>query len=150
MPRTTTTTAARRTADASQRSVAGAGGPLPTDCVKSVVGARKTAQARKYHNTPTEADGLRFDSKREAARYAELKFMLRNGVIRDLEIHPRFPLVVHGQDCGTYVGDFAWIDPETGERVVEDVKSAATRKLPVYRLKRRLIWALYAITVREV
>jgi hypothetical protein len=33
---------------------------------------------------------------------------------------------------------------------LEDVKSAATRALPTYRLKRRLLWALYGLTVQEV
>ncbi|MBS6164089.1 MAG: DUF1064 domain-containing protein, partial [Clostridiales bacterium] len=27
----------------------------------------------KYHNTPVEVDGIRFDSKAEAARYVQLK-----------------------------------------------------------------------------
>ena len=73
----------------------------------------------------------------------------RAGEISGLEIQPRFPLVVNGQDCGSYVGDFAYVTKD-GERVVEDVKSAATRKLPTYRLKRRLVWALYGLTVVEV
>jgi hypothetical protein len=38
----------------------------------------------------------------------------------------------------------------TGERVVEDVKSPATRKLATYRLKVRMVWALYGLRVREV
>src|SRR4051812_37673320 len=29
----------------------------------------------KYHNEPTEVDGIRFASKKEANRYAELKMM---------------------------------------------------------------------------
>jgi hypothetical protein len=39
---------------------------------------------------------------------------------------------------------------EGGGRVVEDVKSPVTRRLPVYRLKRRLLAALYGIVIREV
>ena len=30
----------------------------------------------KYHNTPVEVDGIRFDSKAEAARYVQLKACL--------------------------------------------------------------------------
>jgi hypothetical protein len=108
------------------------------------------AVRRKYGNQPTEVDGHRFDSKKEAARYSLLRSIQASGGIRDLEVHPRFPLVVHGQDCGTYVADFAYVVTQSGERVVEDVKSAATRALPTYRLKRRLLWALYGLTVQEV
>lgn len=104
---------------------------------------------RKFGNVPTEVGGIRFDSKRESERYAVLLLAERAGEISGLEIQPRFPLVVNGQDCGSYVGDFAYVTKD-GERVVEDVKSAATRKLPTYRLKRRLVWALYGLTVVEV
>lgn len=103
---------------------------------------------RKYGNQPVVVDGHRFDSKREAARYSELVTAQRAGLIRDLEVHPRFPLVVHGQDCGAYVADFGFIDAD-GARHVEDVKSPATRKLAVYRFKARLLWALYGLRVEE-
>ena len=36
---------------------------------------------RKYHNTKTVADGIKFDSKLEAERYAQLKILERAGVI---------------------------------------------------------------------
>jgi hypothetical protein len=107
------------------------------------------SKPRKYHNVPTEVDGHRFDSKKEAERYAALVKAERAGEIRDLEIQPRFPLIVHQENCGAYVGDFSYVT-RAGEAVVEDVKSAATRKLPTYRLKRRLVWALYGLTIREV
>ena len=108
----------------------------------------QTAKKRKYNNVVTEVDGLRFDSKREAARYLSLRDDVQRGAIRDLEIHPRFPLVVRGENCGDYVGDFAYIGAD-GSRHVEDVKSAATRKLPTYRLKARLVWALYGLRIEE-
>lgn len=107
------------------------------------------SKPRKYRNTPTVVDGHRFDSKKEAERYAALVAAERSGEIRDLEIQPRFPLIVHQENCGAYVGDFSYVT-RAGESVVEDVKSAATRKLPTYRLKRKLVWALYGLTIREV
>ena len=110
--------------------------------------ALQTAKKRKYHNVPTTLDGITFDSKREAERYAELRLLEQAGEISALEIHPSFPLVVHGQDCGRYEGDFAYLDAD-GSRHVEDVKSAATRKLPTYRLKKRMVWAIYGLTVEE-
>lgn len=125
-----------------QASVAPKSGSV---AVTNVLGAVR----RKYGNVPTVVDGVTFDSKREAERYLSLRDDFRAGRISDLEVHPRFPLVVHEQDCGVYEGDFAYIDAH-GVRVVEDVKSAATRKLPTYRLKAKLVWALYGLRVREV
>jgi hypothetical protein len=112
--------------------------------------AGRSVARRKFLNQPIEIIGIKVDSKAEAKRYDELRFMLRNGVIRDLEVHPTFPLVIHEQNCGVYEADFAYVHPDTGERVVEDVKSPATRKLPTYRLKARMVWALYGLKIREV
>lgn len=141
---------------------------VPTITEKPVFGARRGSGAekkaknvstgtpilkkparRKYHNVKVEIDGLTFDSQAEARRYGELRLLERDGEIRELGHHARFPLVVHGQDCGYYEADFVYITRE-GERTVEDVKSPATRKLAVYRLKAKLVWAIYGLTVREV
>lgn len=120
----------------------------PAEALEAIRGAQKPA-TRKYRNVPTEVDGRMFDSKREATRYANLLIEEQLGNISGLDCQVRFPLVVHGIDCGAYVADFTYLTRD-GERVVEDVKSAATRKLPTYRLKRKLVWALYGLTIREV
>ena len=104
---------------------------------------------RKYGNVPKVVDGITFDSTKEAARYAELSLMQTMGEIRSLEVHPRFPLVVHGIDCGVYEGDLSYVTRD-GVPVLEDVKSPATRKLATYRLKRKLVFALYGLEIREV
>lgn len=93
----------------------------------------------KFHSQPTVLDGIKFDSKKEAARYAELRLMERSGVIRQLERQPEFIFVVGGRVICKYYGDFSYF--ENNKRVVEDVKSQPT-KTPVYRLKRRLLLAL--------
>jgi len=118
-----------------------------SEAVGKILGA---SARRKYHNQPVEIDGHRFDSKTEAARYQELRVAEQAGAICCLEIHPRFPLVVHEQDCGFYEADFAYVVKGSDERVVEDVKSKATAKLPTCRLKARLLWALYGLKVRVV
>ena len=145
----TTTTRGRAGAGASERPKAGRTGPKAPKTLTEAYSAGLGFQTRrKFNNQPTEVDGYRFDSRKEAERYATLRLLEQAGEISGLEIHPRFPLVVHGEDCGAYVGDFAYLDA-AGGRHVEDVKSAATRKLPTYRLKRRLLWALYGLTVEE-
>lgn len=137
------------TGNAPKSPVAGLGAPgTPAKALAAIRGAVRPA-TRKYKNVPVEIEGRRFDSKREGDRYRVLRLLEQAGEISGLECQTRFPLVVHGQDCGAYISDFTYLTRE-GERVIEDVKSAATRKLPVYRLKRRLVWALYGLDVREV
>ena len=98
----------------------------------------------KYHAKPVVVDGVRFDSQREARRYGELRLLLELGVITDLEIHPRYPLVVNGVLVATYVGDFQYFEGEV--MVLEDCKGFRT---PLYRLKKKLMRALYSIEIKE-
>lgn len=91
----------------------------------------------KYNASPTEVDGIRFASKREAARYGELKNLERGKIISGLTLQPKFPLIVQGKQVCTYIGDFAYM--ENQKFIVEDVKGFKT---DVYKLKRRLLLAL--------
>lgn len=100
---------------------------------------------RKYRNQPVEVDGIRFASQAEAARYRVLRLLEQAGEIRDLEVQPRFPLVVDGVKVGTYVGDFAYWRGD--ERVVEDVKGVRT---PLYLVKAKLFSVLYGIEIVEI
>lgn len=101
----------------------------------------------KYGNQIVEEDGLKFRSKAEHRRYRELKLLLAAGEIADLEIQPRYPLVVNGVKVATYVADYRYRDVRTGEVRVEDVKGKATL---VYTMKKKLVKALYGIDVEEV
>ena len=105
---------------------------------------------RKYGNEPCELDGIRFDSRKEAARWGELRLMERAGLVSGLVVHPPFDLDVNGTVVCRYVADFAYDEVASGERVVEDVKSAATRRNRVYRLKKKLMKACLGIGIREV
>jgi ribosomal protein S8 len=101
----------------------------------------------KYHAQKTTLDGITFDSLMESRRYACLKLLLAAGAIDALEVHPRYPLVVNDTNIGSYIADFRY--RENGKVVVEDTKSDTTRKLPVYRLKRKLMKALHGIDILE-
>lgn len=93
---------------------------------------------------------IKFDSKREAARYDELRIIQSTGKIRDLRLQPKYPLVVNGHKIGTYSADFIYShDDNSGRVTVEDVKSSPT-KTTVYRLKKRMVEALYGIQISEV
>lgn len=104
---------------------------------------------RKYRNVPTVVDGVSFDSKAEARRYGELLLLQKAGEIAALELQPKFVLTVNGVKVCKYFGDFAYV-AVNGARVVEDVKSAATRTNPVYRLKKKLLLACEGVEIKEI
>lgn len=108
----------------------------------------------KFHAKRTTVDGETFDSKREAARWCELKLLEKAGQIRRLRRQPEFLLTVqpHGGRqvaiVGKYRGDFCY-DERYGALwlpVVEDVKGVKTA---VYKLKKRIVEAIYGIKIRE-
>lgn len=101
---------------------------------------------RKFNNTPTVVDGVKFDSKKEAARWALLVAMQRAGKIGGLRRQVRFPIRVNDVIVCRYVADFVYV--EAGQRVVEDVKSSFTRMNPVYRLKKKMMAAM-GVEIRE-
>lgn len=105
----------------------------------------------KYSAKKTVLDGIEFDSRKEANRYAELKVMERAGIIRDLKLQEEFELIPR---CGKerpakYHADFSYTLTDTGEKVVEDVKSRAT-KTKDYILRRKLMNWRHGIQIREV
>lgn len=105
----------------------------------------------KYHAQKTVLDGIKFDSKKEANRYAELKLLERAGKIRDLQRQVRVELVPPFNCDGKhfrgiyYVVDFTYTDSD-GSDVWEDVKGMKT---PVYLLKRKLVAYRYQKIIKE-
>ena len=106
---------------------------------------------RKYRNKPCVIDGIRFDSKKEAARYSELKLLEKAGDIQHLTLQPKFGFAVDGEILKyksgrpvIYKADFSyWQD---GKEVVEDVKGVRT---PAYRLKWAMMKLINKIEVKE-
>ena len=112
---------------------------------------------RKYHNTKTVADGIKFDSKLEAERYAQLKMMERAGVIRDLELQPSFELIPSFRKNGKtwrrtlYKADFRYILAEDDSYIIEDVKGSTAVITDVFRLKQKLFEYKYPeLTIKIV
>ena len=99
----------------------------------------------KYGAIKTTVDGITFDSKKEARRYLELKHQEATREIFKLELQPKFDLAVNGVKVGVYRGDFRYLDYD-GNTIVEDCKGMKT---PVYRLKAKLLKAIYGITILE-
>lgn len=98
----------------------------------------------KYRNIKVLYDGIKFDSKREAARYAELKMLEKSGLIKNLRMQVKFeicPKKNGNHRARYYIADFVY--EEIGKKICEDVKSYITRKNPVYSLKKALVLANY-------
>lgn len=104
-------------------------------------------KGNKYKNIKTVVDGITFDSKKEAARYQELKLMERAKEIYKLELQPKFPICIEGKKVFEYRADFRYWDGPAGNCIVEDVKGVKT---DVYKLKKKCVEAAYGIEITEV
>ena len=100
---------------------------------------------RKYRNVPTEIDGIRFDSKREARRWGELQLMAKAGLIRDLDRQVNFPLAVNGVPICSYRADFTYWEGRSNHQTVEDSKGVVTKDCA---LKLKLMKAVHGIEVK--
>lgn len=98
----------------------------------------------KYRNRVTVIDGIRFDSRREAIRYKELKILESAGEIAELKSQPTFQLqesfkyknkTIRGI---SYKADFSYY--QNGRLVVEDVKGMET---DVFKIKKKLFLKKY-------
>src|SRR3990167_11252197 len=76
------------------------------------------AKPHKYRAVRTTVDGITFASKKEAARYTDLKTLENGGVIDSLILQKRFELWVKGDRICTYIADFVYF--EGMKIVVED------------------------------
>lgn len=103
-------------------------------------------RSHKYWAKPCEIDGHKFPSQKEGRRYLELKLLERAGAISGLELQPKFPLIVNGAKICEYRGDFRYVDGDKGAVIIEDTKGFKT---PEYRLKKKLVEALYGISILE-
>jgi Protein of unknown function (DUF1064) len=121
--------------------------------------AAAVAPRNKYGARRTQVNGIWFDSMKEANRYQELIQLERAGAIAELELQPVFPLHVMElyrslvpiriTTVGRFTADFRYCDRVSGEIVVEDTKSEAT-KTEAYRLRKRLAEVIHGIHVREL
>lgn len=104
----------------------------------------------KYGNKRTEYNGHVFHSKREAAFAQELELLKRakdkGQRVKDIKYQPVFPIVINDKKVCKYVGDFDVLYAD-GRRVLYDVKGFRTA---IYRLKKKLMDAVYGIEIVEV
>jgi hypothetical protein len=107
----------------------------------------------KFGAQKTTVDGVRFHSKKEARRWAELCLMQRAGEIQNLARQvpiPLFgangPILSATGKTRTYIADFVYQDRRLGwAEVIEDAKGFPT---PEYKLKRAIL-AAQGVQVKE-
>lgn len=106
--------------------------------------ALTTKPKNKYSAQKTEVDGIVFDSKAESRRYAQLAILAKANEISELKTQVKYSLDIDGVHICNYVADFEYF--ENGLKVTEDCKGMKT---PVYRLKKKLMLAIYKIEIKE-
>lgn len=106
----------------------------------------KKEQRSKYRNTRTTVEGIKFDSRKEAKRYTELRLLLKAGEIGFLRLQVPYELNPGGEFSYKYIADFVYMDAKTGTEIVEDVKGDRTRE---YIKKRKLMKKVHGITIKE-
>lgn len=112
---------------------------------------RLSKKASKYRNKGVRIDDHYFHSTAESVRYVQLKQLVADGVIEDLELQPQFPIIVNNIRCTKYIADFRYrVIDERGATirvVVEDVKGFVT---DIYKLKKQFVHAAYDFEIQEI
>ncbi|OUQ78747.1 DUF1064 domain-containing protein [Flavonifractor sp. An100] len=129
--------------------------------VPSAAAVQDPEKVNKYRNTPTTrvtASGavIKFASQKEARRYDFLIEREQRGEIQDLRLQVDFTLQEAYTDTEgrrvraiRYRADFTYYEGDPAEKVVEDVKSRATRTKD-YAMKKKLLKDRLGIDITEV
>lgn len=117
--------------------------------------AATTNKTSKYRNVKVEIDGEKFDSKREAAYWQELKLREKAGEITGLERQLPFALYAPALgDPGTnvevasYIADFQYFDHATGATHVVDIKGG--KETAMFALKRKWLFLQSGIEIEII
>ena len=113
--------------------------------------AERKPKPRKYNNLKVKQNGITFDSKGEARRWAELRLLQEGGYLSDLKRQVAFvlcPAVKLGPSQRTkpavrIIVDFTYI--ENGKLILEDFKGVQTE---AFRIKLHLLKDKYGHEVR--
>lgn len=100
----------------------------------------------KMRNIKTVVDDIVFDSKLEAEYYRQLKWQIMAGTIKSFELQVPFLIEINKMRICKYYADFV-ITNLDGTKEVIDTKGFIT---PLYRLKKKLVEAVYNIKIKEI
>lgn len=108
----------------------------------------------KYHNKKIIYNGIKFDSIKEKDRYIMLKWLEKDGRIKELELQKPFELQETFKKNGKtyrsikYIADFYYYDVIDEKYIVEDTKGYRTE---VYKIKKKLFEFKYkGIELKEL
>lgn len=91
-----------------------------------------------------------FDSKKEAARAAEINLLIKGGLVTKVEYQPRFDITVNNKKVAYYKADFKIYNSD-GTITYEDVKGYKKGSAySMFRLKKKLVEAIYGVKIIEV
>ena len=121
----------------------------------------------KYRNEKVTYQGMSFDSKKELQRYLVLLEAERRGIISDLKRQVKFELIpaiteeyvehLKTKDkvktrtlqlAVTYICDFTYV--KDGVVVIEDIKSDPKLLTKEYQLKKKMLYAMHRLSIKEV
>ncbi|MEN6623827.1 MAG: DUF1064 domain-containing protein [Smithella sp.] len=102
----------------------------------------------KMQSVECVVDGIKFQSRLEGRRYVQLKQMEQAGLIKNLELQPKFLIQDTERDPYThkklrpihYIGDFLYVDTATEQKICEDTKGMETE---LFRVKWKLVIPRY-------
>lgn len=125
--------------------------------LQAAVDQEPKKRRQKYGNkVTTDADGIKHASKRQALRYRDLGLLMKSGEIMMLAREVRFRL----PGAVEWIADHVYATQrgleviaglvESGDVTVEDVKSTATQKNAVYRLKKKQVKNCLGIEIHEI
>ena len=125
--------------------------------LQAAVDPEPKKRRQKYGNkVTTDADGTKHASKKQATRYRDLGLLLKSGEILMLarEVRFRLPGGIEYR-CDHLMANQRAIEVmaslvESGDLVVEDVKSTATRNDKVFKIKAKQMRECLGLPVREV
>lgn len=115
--------------------------------------ALKGKIGNKFHAQKTDYDGIRFDSKKEAAYYKHLKYLMHAHEVKDrvtlIETQVHYPIKIKGHHCFSYFLDFKI---HYGDMRIEYVDVKGLKKGAAYDLfkcKKACVEAEYNIKIIE-
>lgn len=105
----------------------------------------RSAPRSKYGAVKTEVDGIKFDSKKEARVYQQLKLMQKAGAVLCFMRQVPYNFVHNGVKICAYRADFVVTFRDHTE--VWDAKGVRTKE---YVIKKKMMKAFYNIDIVEV
>lgn len=115
---------------------------------------KQDTKGKKFGNKKVVVDGISFDSTKESVHYGKLKLLKQAGEIEDFFCQVKFSIDVNNKHIANYFLDFeVWhID---GSKEFIDIKGFDTKKkkyitTDVFQLKKKLVEAIYGITIKNL